>query len=221
MSITARPLVILLHGLARQHGSMSKLGSYLHRAGWDTWARTYPSRQLPIVEAAAHVADWIAEAAGDRPLYAVTHSMGGIIARHLHDRRLNWQRIVMLAPPNNGSSIASAMQDNPLYRWFYGPAGRDLANPAAWPAPPAPFAVIAGTRQFALTNPTSWTLGRRFASGGRTGQPEPSDGTVAVRETKLAGMAAFAEVDAPHTWIMNDPRVQSMVEVFLRTGNWQ
>ncbi len=220
MNDATRPLVILLHGLARQHGSMGKLGNYLQRAGWDTWARTYPSRQLPIVEAAAHVADWIAATAGDRPLYAVTHSMGGIIARHLHDRRLNWQRIVMLAPPNNGSAIASAMQNNPLYHWVYGPAGRDLANPSAWPAPPTAFAVIAGTRQFALTNPTSWTLGRRFITGGPTGQPEPSDGTVAVAETKLDGMAAFAEVDAPHTWIMNDPRVQSMVDAFLRNGTW-
>ena len=221
MSDAARPLVVLLHGLARRHGSMSNLGSFLHRAGWDTWARTYPSRQLPIVEAAAQVADWIAEAAGDRPLHAVTHSMGGIIARHLHDPRLNWQRIVMLAPPNNGSAIASVMQDNPLYRWFYGPAGRDLADSTAWPAPPAEFAVIAGTRQFAFTNPTSWTLGRRFASGGRTGGSEPSDGTVAVRETKLEGMAAFAEVDAPHTWIMNDARVKRMVDRFLRGGSWE
>lgn len=217
---TQRPLVILLHGLARRHGSMSKLGAFLHRAGWETWAQTYPSRQLPIADAAHHVADWIAEAAGNRPLYAVTHSMGGIIARHLHDPRLHWQRIVMLAPPNNGSAIAAGMQHNPLFRWFYGPAGSDLANPGAWPAPPAQFAVIAGTRQFALTNPTSWTVGRRFVSGNRTSSPEPSDGTVAVSETKLPGMAAFAEVDAPHTWIMNDAKVQTMVDGFLRNGTW-
>jgi Alpha/beta hydrolase family len=220
ISPTERPLVVLLHGLARRHGSMSKLGAYLHSAGWDTWAQTYPSRQLPIADAALRVADWIAAAAGPRPLYAVTHSMGGIIARHLHDPRLNWQRIVMLAPPNNGSSIAAAMQTNPLFRWFYGPAGKDLADHRSWPAPPAEFAVIAGTKHFALSNPTSWTLGRRFASGGRTGVVEPSDGTVAVRETKLDGMAAFAEIDAPHTWIMNDSRVHRMVDQFLRHGAW-
>jgi pimeloyl-ACP methyl ester carboxylesterase len=214
---TGKPLVVLLHGMARQQGSMSRLGTALRHAGWDTWARTYPSRQLPIADCAKQVADWIAVAAGDRPLYAVTHSMGGIIARHLHDPRLHWQRIVMLAPPNGGSEIAAALQDNPLYKWFYGPAGKDLAQPEQWPAPPAPFAVIAGTRSFAITNPTSWTFGRRFVSGQRT---TPNDGTVTVDETKLAGAAAFAEVDAPHTWIMNDLRVQKMVDSFLRDGSW-
>jgi triacylglycerol lipase len=210
-----KPLVILLHGIARDQQSMANLANYLAQCGWDTWARTYSSRTLSIVDCARQVADWIAAAAGSRPLYAVTHSMGGIVARHLHDPRLNWQRIVMLAPPNRGSEIAAALQHNPMYKWAFGPAGKDLAHPQNWPAPPAPFAVIAGTRNFALSNPTSWTFGRRFTSGSRT---EMSDGTVSVAETRLPGAAAFAQVDAPHTWIMDDARVHKLVDSFLRHG---
>ena len=32
-------------------------------------------------------------------------------------------RIVMLAPPNRGSQLAAGMTGNPVFRWFYGPAG--------------------------------------------------------------------------------------------------
>ena len=207
-----KPVIVLLHGLARNHGSLSKLAAHLEESGFDTLARTYPSRQHSIGELAASIADWLADAARDRPLCAVTHSMGGIIVRHLHDPRLRWQRIVMLAPPNRGSRIAAGLAANPVFRWFYGPAGSELADGTAWPQPPAPFAVIAGTRSLALSNPTSWTAGRRFAPGTR------SDGTVAVEETQLPGMAAFAEVDATHTWIMNDPLVHRLIVEYLRNG---
>ena len=207
-----KPLVVLLHGLARGKGSMAKLGKHLHAEGFDVWSHTYPSRQHAIGELAARLADAIAVAAGGRSVCAVTHSMGGVIVRHLGDPRIRWARIAMLAPPNQGSQLAAGLASNALYRWFYGPAGSELADGAAWPPPPAPFAVIAGTRNLAWTNPSSWTVGRRFAPG------VANDGTVAVDETRLAGMAAFAEVGATHTWIMNDPHVARLVVRFLRTG---
>ena len=75
--------------------------------------------------------------------------------------------------------------------------------------------MIAGTRSLALTNSTSWTVGRRFPPG------VANDGTVAVEETKLAGMAAFAEVDATHTWIMNSPDVHRHWCIgYLRDGRF-
>ena len=209
-----KPLVVLLHGLARRHGSMAKLGAHLRAHGFETWSQTYPSRRHSITELASALADAIAGTAAGRPISAVTHSMGGIVARHLHDPRLAWDRIVMLAPPNRGSRLAAGLATNPMFRWAYGPAGSELADGGAWPAPPAPFAVIAGTRARALTNPTSWTLGRRFPPG------TPNDGTVAVDETRLDGMAAFAEVDATHTWIMNDARVHTLIVRYLRDGSF-
>jgi len=109
-------------------------------------SHTYPSRKHSLSYLATALTEMIVERAGDRPLHAVTHSMGGVVVRHLHDPRLHWQRIVMLAPPNQGSQIAAGLATNPVFRWFYGPAGAELADASRWPAPPAPFAVIAGTR---------------------------------------------------------------------------
>jgi alpha-beta hydrolase superfamily lysophospholipase len=209
-----KPLVVLLHGLARGRGSMERLGAQLRAQDFETWSHTYPSRKHEITYLAGALTELLVERAGDRPLHAITHSMGGVVVRHLHDPRLHWERIVMLAPPNQGSRLAAGLVRNPLFRWFYGPAAAELADASRWPAPPAPFAVIAGTRQRALTNVTSWTVGRRFAAG------VANDGTVAVEETKLTGMAAFAEVDATHTWIMNSPATLRLATAFLRTGRF-
>lgn len=209
-----KPLVVLLHGLARGQGSMASLGAFLRGHGFETWSHTYPSRRHSIAYLASALTEQLVEAAGERPLHAVTHSMGGIIVRHLRDPRLRWSRIVMLAPPNQGSRLAAGLVRNPLFRWFYGPAGRELADASAWPEPPAPFAVIAGTRNLALGNPTSWTFGRRFPPGVR------NDGTVAVDETKLPGMTAFAEVDATHTWIMNAQEARRLILAYLQNGRF-
>ena len=210
-----KPLVVLLHGLARGHGSMAALGRFLRAHGFETWSRTYPSRRHSIAYLASTLTDQLVAAAGGRPLYAVTHSMGGILVRHLRDPRLHWERIVMLAPPNRGSRIAAGLVRNPLFRFFYGPAGLELADASTWPPPPAPFAVIAGTRSRALSNVTSWTMGRRFPPG------VPNDGTVAVEETKLPGMAAFAAVDATHTWMMNSQDARRLVLQYLNEGRFE
>ena len=204
--------VVLLHGLARGHGSMAKLAKVLRANAFDTWSQTYPSRRHSIGYLASALTEELVDYAAGQPLHAVTHSMGGIIVRHLRDPRLQWSRIVMLAPPNRGSRLAAGLVRNPLFRYFYGPAAAELADCSAWPPPPVPPAVIAGTRSLALSNVTSWTVGRRFPVGVK------NDGTVAVEETKLDEMAAFEEVDATHTWIMNSPQAQRLVVAYLRDG---
>lgn len=209
------PVVVLLHGLARAAGSMAAMGRALAQAGFDPVAIDYPSRHHTIADLAHDVADRIDRARPGRPLLAVTHSLGGIVLRHLHDPRLAWTRAVLLAPPNQGSQTAASMAHRALFRWFYGPAGQELAaSPTAWPPPPAPFAVIAGTRRRAVVNPTSWVSGRVFDAAA------DHDGTVAVAETRLDGMADFAAVPATHTTIMNDPHVHALTIAFLRDGRF-
>lgn len=209
-----RPKVALLHGLARGHGSMAKLAKVLRAAGFSTWSQTYPSRKHSIRYLASALTEELVEYAAGEPLHAVTHSMGGIVVRHLQDPRVQWSRIVMLAPPNRGSRLAASLVRNPLFHFFYGPAGRELANASEWPLPRVAPAIIAGTRNVALSNVTSWTFGRRIPAGVQ------SDGTVTIDETMLDDMAAFAKVDATHTWIMNSPDVHRLVIGYLRDGRF-
>jgi pimeloyl-ACP methyl ester carboxylesterase len=207
------PAVVLLHGIGRTHRSMSGLRQYLEELGYTTWSRTYPSRRKSIGELGAEVADWIRHDLGDRPIVGVTHSMGGILVRYMRDR-LPWRGVMMLAPPNQGSVVAAQLAANPLYRWMYGPAGRELGDGAHWPPPPQPFAVVAGTRGPTWGNLPSWLIrSMRLIPVG-----EANDGTVRVAETRLDGMVGFAEVEASHTFLMNHPATRELVRRFLTTG---
>jgi hypothetical protein len=211
-----RPTVVLLHGLVRSRSSMAGLARHLERAGFTTWSHSYPSRHLPIAAAAEEVAGRIArELPAGRPLAAVTHSLGGILVRHMAGH-VSFTRVVMLAPPNQGSRLARTLSEQPLYRWLCGPAGQEIAaagDGAAWPALPAATAVIAGTRARGW-NPTSLVS----HAVGAFAADEPNDGTLAVAETRLAGMRAFATVDASHTWIMDHPTTRALVVQFLESG---
>jgi pimeloyl-ACP methyl ester carboxylesterase len=212
-----RPVVVLLHGLARTRHSMAGLARHLTRAGFVTWSRSYPSRRLSIAAAAEVVAGWIArELPAAQPLAAVTHSLGGILVRHMA-ARIPFARVVMLAPPNQGSRLSRALRDRAFFQWLCGPAGQEIAaagDGEAWPALAAATAVIAGTRARLGWNPTGW-LSRSL---GAFAADEPNDGTLAVAETRLPGMSAFATVDASHTWIMDHPAARALIVRFLETG---
>ncbi|MEE9382681.1 MAG: hypothetical protein V3V08_04630 [Nannocystaceae bacterium] len=207
--------VVLLHGLARTGRSMRVLKRELQAQGFRTWTCTYPSRSASVVELSELVSSWIERDLGDAQLCAVTHSLGGILLRHMaHAHR--WHRSVLVAPPNAGSRVAALLSSHRLYRRIYGPAGQDLAAGQRWPLPPRAFAVIAGTRAFTWSNPVSWLTRALevFPPG------VDSDGTVAVSETKLASMADFACVPAGHTRIIQAPRTAELVVRFLEKGRF-
>jgi pimeloyl-ACP methyl ester carboxylesterase len=210
-----KPTVVFLHGLARSHRSLSRLRRAVERAGYPTWGRSYPSRRLGLPELAAWLTQAIREDLGEREILGVTHSLGGIVVRHMGEG-LRWRGIVMLAPPNGGSRVAAAFKDNPVFRWYFGPAGQQVHHAAGWPPPPAPFAVIAGTARLSPVAPPSWLTSALalFPPG------EPGDGTLAVSETRLPGMAGFATVEASHAWIMNHPDVAALVLGFLELGRF-
>ncbi|MCA9663929.1 MAG: alpha/beta fold hydrolase [Myxococcales bacterium] len=214
-----RPTVVLLHGLARSHRSLARLRRSLEAAGYPTWSRSYPSRRQGVEQLASEIGEQIREELGNRPLFAVTHSMGGIIVRQLA-RALPWRGSVLIAPPNRGSAVARLMRDAKIFQWFYGPAGQQLgAEPSEierWPAPPRPCGVIAGTQSFSLRNPTSWLT---RATGVLDG---PSDGTVAVSETQLDedALDGFVTLDANHTFIANHPQTARLVVRFVSSGRF-
>jgi pimeloyl-ACP methyl ester carboxylesterase len=212
------PTVVLLHGLGRTRRSMAGLARHLERAGYATWSPGYPSRRDSIARIAADVVARARSELGDRPVVGVTHSLGGIVARQIGPA-LDSRGLVMLAPPNQGSQVAAALARQPWFRWIVGPAGGELgATEAAldWPAPPAPFAVIAGTGGASIGNAPSWMIrALRLLPPGA-----PNDGTLAVAETTLPEMRAYAEVPAGHTSLMNHPRTRALVVRFLAHGDF-
>jgi len=217
-----RPLVVLLHGLARTRRSMAGLSVDLQRRGFATWNFTWPSRRMAVAEAAATVWDELLAEHGaqvaQRPVHAVTHSLGGIVALHLA-RHVALRHLVMLAPPVRGSRVAQAFADWRIFQWFYGPAGTQVAQPPQDWHPPGDIAsigVIAGTAGLHWGNPVSWaTRALGVLPAGLA-----SDGTVAVAETRPDLAHHYLELPATHTWIMDDPQVRDRVAEFLWNGRF-
>lgn len=208
--------VVLLHGLARSTWSMKRLEWSLSRRGFRVRNIGYPSTRLSIQEVAERfLAPALHERTPDRQvsIHFVTHSLGGIVLRqYLRCHPLaNLGRVVMLAPPNQGSELADRLKHRLFYRLLFGPSGQQLGTDlASLPRQlgPAGFelGVIAGDR--------CWTP--CFAAW----IPKPHDGTVSVQSTQLSGLKDFLVVHHSHTWMMWRKAVVLGVIQFLATGRF-
>ena len=114
--------VILLHGLARSARSMNKLQTALQQVGYHTLNIDYPStRQSIEVLSQDVISNALTRCASATKIHFVTHSLGGILLRHylLNHRIDKLGRVVMLAPPNQGSQLADLLQSYRLYQFFF------------------------------------------------------------------------------------------------------
>lgn len=206
--------VVLLHGLGRTELSMIDLAWELQRAGYAVANVTYPSLTRPIEELAQLAVDeGLAECReqGAQGIHFVTHSLGGILVRQYLARAevANLRRVVMLGPPNQGSEMADVFYAIEWLRPFYPHAlGQLGTGPDAIPQSLGPvdfeLGVIAGTSDWLSPLPG--------------GLETAGDGTVAVRETRIEGMADFIELPVSHTFMMWESGVQAQVIHFLRRG---
>ncbi|DBB09385.1 TPA: hypothetical protein ACH3X3_007959 [Trebouxia sp. C0006] len=167
-----KPLVVLLHGLARGRRALEKLRRRIQEeTGLTAVSLQYPSTRQPINKLAAGVAEEVKDLVlqgGHEGVWAVTHSLGGIVQRHImglpDQGGISWKGIVMIAPPNQGSTVAHQLSGLPgigkLFQVLYGSAGVELGTEMAtgnvWPDPPQPCGIIAGNQSLSLVNPTSW-----------------------------------------------------------------
>ena len=209
--------VILLHGLARTRLSMQRMEHMLERNGYTVVNVDYPSRDHSI-EVLAPMAirdglDRCNKNAGTSTVHFVTHSLGGILVRvYLANNVIaNLGRVVMLAPPNQGSRAVDEMVRIPGFDWLNGPAGYLLGKgpesvPLRLGAANFDFAVIAGDRS--IDPITSAVL------------PDPDDGRVSVSDTRLEGMQDFVVVPVSHALIMQDRQVFRLVKNFLNHGSF-
>ena len=205
------PRVILLHGLWRSSFAMEALAKDLHEAGYETLNLPYPSFTRSPDELVEIIANELSRYP-HKVTHFVTHSLGGIILRHLtarHPETLGG-RAVMIAPPHQGSEIIDWLEDSPLGRLF-GPAGLSLSTSRVpREVPPLPTTSQAGI-----------IMGRSnripfFQSL----LEEENDGIVSLSRARLNGVSHFEVVDADHTFIVTDPTVRKLTRRFLEKGHF-
>ena len=205
-------LVILVHGLGRSAGMFVDLQNRLEGAGHQTFAVNYPSTRQSVKAHGNDLARLIANLEGISEVSFVTHSMGALVVREFLGRPssqnlgITFNRLVMIAPPNQGSAIAREFKDVALYSWLTTQTGQDLSPSKAQhlPIPNLEFGVIAG--------------GRGNAVGFNPILEGDDDGVVTVEETKLSGMKDFVIIDSPHGLIDNHELTMQAVLSFLKQG---
>lgn len=192
-------LVVLLHGLGRTSYSMGPMKEALEAAGFDVLNIGYSSYCCGIAELGAIVSERVAAERGNHArVHFVGHSLGGIIARWMLSQPApppGAGRLVMLAPPNQGSHAAD----------FYAPVAGWLLEPMD------ELRTDAGSTVCRLPAIMGVEVGIIAAR---------DDGKVDEAATHVAGEHAHVVVDGNHTFIMRRDDVQRLTIQFLRDGRF-
>lgn len=207
-----RHLVLLIHGIAPLPGPFNSMETALRKAGFDAVAISYPSTRGSIEEHAAGIAKLLGRMEGARTVSFVTHSMGGLVVRHLLAAQSDWMsrhsvgRIVQIAPPNQGAALARWASRFRPYSIVLGEAGMGLRPAEARNTPELThsFAIIAG--------------GKNDRDGFNPLITGDDDGVVRVSETWLPGASARLLVPANHAFLTGHPRVIKATTEFLKHG---
>lgn len=207
--------VALLHGALRSPLGMAPTARMLRQRGLDARCFGYATRVRSLAQHAelleAELREWLGPR---RPstIGILTHSMGGLVARALLARPGTLelapaQRLVMLAPPNQGASLAVSNRDFPPFRWLYGHAAEELQPEI--------------TAKLALPPPSCETLiligGRGDDRGYNPAISGDDDGVVASAETPLPGIEPEF-VGGPHSTLQWRPAVLDRAAHFLLHG---
>ncbi len=201
--------IILLHGLWMRGFALGML----HRRLMEQRFRVHRFDYLSVAATQEHILARLRarmRAHGPEPVHLVGHSLGGLLALRacMGEHDLPPGRIVCLGSPLKGSAAARAFAQ-------WGRSGevllghnRDLLQEGMerW----------TGTRQVGMiAGRLAMGLGAMLAQ-----LDGENDGTVAVEETRLPGLADHCVVETSHTGLLLSAEVAQQVAAFLRHGRF-
>jgi pimeloyl-ACP methyl ester carboxylesterase len=200
--MTAR--VLVLHGLWNARSWVTPLASRLRASGFETEVFGYasifggPDLAIPAL---------IRRLRGATPVHLVGHSLGGLVALEALRREpaLPVPRLVCIGSPLCGSRTAGALAARGWLAPVLGRSASLLQRGCEPWSGPTEIGVVAGN--------VPRGMGRVLAR-----LEGESDGTVAVSETRLAGMRDHCVVPASHTGLVFSRPAADQAAHFLRHG---
>lgn len=197
--------VVLVHGLWMPAASMRWLGRHLARAGY----RTEPFGYYSVAGGPAAAAPALARLVERGDCHVLAHSLGGLLTLQMLREHpdVPAARVVCLGSPLCGSAAASGMARLLGIGSLLGRSSELLCGGCPPWSGRAEVAVIAGRRPVGLGQ-----LFGRFEG--------PNDGTVAVAETYLPGLADHAVIEASHAGLLFSAQAATLAASFFRTGRF-
>ncbi|WP_250449323.1 alpha/beta hydrolase [Lysobacter enzymogenes] len=195
----------MLHGIWMPGVSMAWLGARLAAAGFQPETFAYAG----AAAGPDAVVPKLVESLRRAPAHVLAHSLGGLMTLRALQQHpdLPVRRVVCLGSPLLGSSAADGLSRHAWSAPMLGRAAALLLEGCPPWQGQAQVGLIAGR--------TPHGLGRWF--GRFDGD---SDGTVAVAETRLAGLAAHAVIPASHSGLLFSAQAARMTEAFFRRGRF-
>ncbi len=205
-----REIVVLVHGLWLKGWCTALLAWRLRRAGFEVHFFSYPTIRAGLRENAARLHAYLATLRANT-VHLVGHSLGGVVIRALFQNFPPPRpgRIVMLAPPNQGSMAARQLARGRFGRSLLGKSVMELlaGMPSEWTMPAREVGIISGTRPLGLG---------RLA----TRLPLPNDGVLTVAETALPHASVQVALPVSHTGMLLSHTAAAAVVRFLRHGRF-
>jgi pimeloyl-ACP methyl ester carboxylesterase len=200
--------VLLLHGLMMRSPALMPLAWRLRKRGFAPETFSYSTLWRTPGLAMERLAMRL-YAMGPDPVHLVAHSLGGLVAAETLNRYQNLPpgRLVLMGSPIAGSSAARGLAAHSL-GGIAGRSGPLLRGGLAQLPPNRRIGMIAGAR--------SLGLGKFFCSFDGL-----NDGTVAVWETRMPGLAGHVVIQASHSGLVFSEQAAGLAANFLETGMFQ
>lgn len=203
--------VVTVHGLWMRGASMAALPKRLRATGFEFHHYGYHSVTSPLAHCATELAAYVDSVPGDT-VHLVGHSLGGVLICAMLEERVPERvgRVVCLGSPLRGSKTAARLARLPGGRLLVGKCLADVLARNGFSA------CRAGVEIGSLAGRLPLGVGRLFGPFA-----EPNDGTVAVAETIIDGLADHVVLPVSHMALLWSGRVAEQVDQFLRHGRFR